>query len=74
MAVNDKSVYLDTTNENGPKLMNSGKVAMLITGPWDLSQLSDISYGVQVMPTFAGSERRPPDDRRPGQLGRLRQR
>ena len=55
MAVNDKSVYLDTTNENGPKLMNSGKVAMLITGPWDLSQLSDISYGVQVMPTFAGS-------------------
>ncbi|OPX07057.1 ABC transporter substrate-binding protein [Mycobacterium sp. AT1] len=55
MAVNDKSVYLDTTNENGPKLMNSSKVAMLITGPWDLSQLSDISYGVQVMPTFAGA-------------------
>ena len=55
MAVNDKSLYLDTTNENGPKLMNSGKVAMLVTGPWDLSQLSDIEYGVQVMPTFAGS-------------------
>jgi multiple sugar transport system substrate-binding protein len=28
---------------------------MLVTGPWDLSQLSDIDYGVQVMPTFAGS-------------------
>jgi multiple sugar transport system substrate-binding protein len=55
MAVTDKSVYLDTTNENGPKLMNSGKVAMLITGPWDLSSLSDIEYGVAVMPTFAGS-------------------
>ena len=55
MAVTDKSVYLDTTNENGPKLMNSGKVAMLVTGPWDLSSLSDIDYGVQVMPTFAGS-------------------
>jgi multiple sugar transport system substrate-binding protein len=55
MAVNDKSVYLDTTNENGPKLMNSGKVAMLVTGPWDLSQLSDIDYGVQVMPTYPGS-------------------
>jgi multiple sugar transport system substrate-binding protein len=54
MAVTDKSLYLDTTNENGPKLMNSGKVAMLVTGPWDLSQLSDIQYGVQVMPTFAG--------------------
>lgn len=55
MAVNDKSLYLDTTNENGPKLMNSGKVGMLITGPWDLSSLSDIDYGVQVMPTFAGA-------------------
>lgn len=55
MAVTDKSLYLDTTNENGPKLMNSGKVGMLVTGPWDLSQLSDIDYGVSVMPTFAGS-------------------
>jgi multiple sugar transport system substrate-binding protein len=55
MAVTDKSLYLDTTNENGPKLMNSGKVAMLVTGPWDLSSLSDIDYGVQLMPTFAGS-------------------
>jgi multiple sugar transport system substrate-binding protein len=55
MAVTDKSVYLDTTNENGPKLMNSGKIGMLVTGPWDLSSLPDIEYGVQVMPTFAGS-------------------
>ena len=56
MAVTDKSLYLDTTNENGPKLMNSGKVAMLITGPWDLSSLTDVPYGVQVMPTYAGSD------------------
>ena len=55
MAVTDKSLYLDTTNETGPKLMNSGKVGMLVTGPWDLSQFGDIEYGVQVMPTFAGS-------------------
>ena len=55
MAVTDKSLYLDTTNENGPKLMNSGKIGMLVTGPWDLSSLTDIQYGVQVMPTFAGS-------------------
>jgi multiple sugar transport system substrate-binding protein len=55
MAVTDKSLYLDTTNENGPKLMNSGKVAMLVTGPWDLSSLTDIDYDVQKMPTFAGS-------------------
>ena len=56
MAVTDKSLYLDTTNENGPKLMNSGKIGMLVTGPWDLSQLPDIDYDVQVMPTFAGSD------------------
>jgi multiple sugar transport system substrate-binding protein len=55
MAVTDKSVYLDTTNSNGTKLMNSGKIGMLVTGPWDLSSLPDIDYGVQVMPTFAGS-------------------
>jgi len=55
MAVTDHSVYLDTTNANGTKLMNSGKIGMLVTGPWDLSSLPDIDYGVQVMPTFAGS-------------------
>ncbi len=56
MAVTDHSVYLDTTNSNGTKLMNSGKVAMMVTGPWDLSSLPDIDYGVQVMPAFAGSD------------------
>lgn len=56
MAIDDKSLYLDTSNENGTKLMNSGKVAMMVTGPWDLSSLPDIDYEVQVMPTFAGSD------------------
>ncbi len=55
MAVTDKSLYLDTTNDNGPKLMNSGKIGMLITGPWDLGSLSDIEYDVQILPTFPGS-------------------
>jgi multiple sugar transport system substrate-binding protein len=55
MAVTDKSAYLDTTNQNGTKLMNGGKIAMTVTGPWDLSQLPDIQYGVQVMPTYPGS-------------------
>src|SRR4051812_7770373 len=56
MAVTDKSVYLDTTNANGTKLMNSGKIGMMVTGPWDLSSLPDVDYGVQVMPAFAGSD------------------
>ncbi|MEP7331900.1 MAG: ABC transporter substrate-binding protein [Terracoccus sp.] len=51
----DKSVYVDTTNAQGTKLMNSGKLGMMVTGPWDLSSLPDIDYGVQVMPTYDGS-------------------
>ncbi len=74
MAVTDKSVYLDTTNANGTKLMNSGKIGMMVTGPWDLSSIPDVDYGVQMMPTFASSDAGPPDDRRSGQLGRVRQR
>ncbi len=56
MAVTDKSVYLDTTNANGTKLMNSGKIGMMVTGPWDLSSIPDVDYGVQIMPTFASSD------------------
>ncbi len=55
MAVTDHSVYLDTANTNGTKLMNSGKIGMMVTGPWDLSSIPDIDYGVQVMPAFADS-------------------
>lgn len=51
----DKSVYVDTTNAQGTKLMNSGKLGMMVTGPWDLSSLPDIDYGVQIMPTYNGS-------------------
>jgi multiple sugar transport system substrate-binding protein len=54
MAVTDHSVYLDTTNSNGTKLMNSGKIGMLVTGPWALSGYPDINYGVQIMPEFPG--------------------
>ena len=40
MAVTDKSVYLDTGNGNYLNLFNSGKIAMLWTGPWDLSSIN----------------------------------
>ena len=54
MAVNDKSVYVDTTNSKYTNLFNSNKIGMLVTGPWDLSSFH-VPYGVQIMPTFAGS-------------------
>ena len=51
MAVTDKSVYLDQGNGNYLNLFNSGKIAMLWTGPWDLSSINpDVSYGVQILP------------------------
>jgi multiple sugar transport system substrate-binding protein len=51
MAVTDKSVYLDSGNGNYLNLFNSGKIAMLWTGPWDLSSINaGVSYGVQILP------------------------
>ena len=55
MAVTDKSVYLDTGNGNYLNVFNSGKIAMLWTGPWDLSSIDpSVSYGTQVLPAPAG--------------------
>ncbi|MGH3498133.1 MAG: ABC transporter substrate-binding protein [Nocardioidaceae bacterium] len=54
MAVDDKSVYVDTTNSKYMDLFNAGKIGMLVTGPWDLSSIT-VKYGVQIMPAFAGS-------------------
>ena len=50
MATVDHSVYLDNGNGNYANLFNSGKIAMLYTGPWDLSSFPDVDYGVQVLP------------------------
>jgi multiple sugar transport system substrate-binding protein len=56
MAVTDKSVYLDTGNGDYLNLFNSGKIAMLWTGPWDLSSInSDVSYGVTLLPGYNGN-------------------
>jgi multiple sugar transport system substrate-binding protein len=55
MAVTDKSVYLDSGNDNYLNLFNSGKIAMLWTGPWDLSSIdSSVKYGVTLLPGYNG--------------------
>jgi multiple sugar transport system substrate-binding protein len=46
----DKSIYLDSGNGNYANLFNSGRIAMLYTGPWDLSSFTNVDYGVQVLP------------------------
>ena len=51
MSVTDKSVYLDTGDQQYLNLFNSGRIGMLWTGPWDLGQINkDVSYGVQYLP------------------------
>jgi multiple sugar transport system substrate-binding protein len=55
MAVTDKSMYLDPTDSAYSNLFNSGKLGMLVTGPWDLSAFPNVHYGVQVMPSYPGT-------------------
>ena len=72
MAVTDKSVYLDQGNGNYLNLFNSGKIAMLWTGPWDLSSINpDVSYGTQILPA---AHECPLEHRRARQLDGVRQR
>jgi multiple sugar transport system substrate-binding protein len=56
MAITDRSVYLDSGNQNYLNLFNGGKLAMLWTGPWDLSSINaDVHYGVTVLPGYQGN-------------------
>jgi multiple sugar transport system substrate-binding protein len=45
MAVTDKSMYLDPTGQAYSNLFNSGKIGMLVTGPWDLGVFTNVHYG-----------------------------
>ena len=74
MAVTDKSMYLDPTDHAYANLFNSGKIGMLVTGPWDLSAVPERALrrpGHAVLPRLG---RRPPDHLRAGQLGGVQQR
>ena len=55
MAVTDKSMYLDPSDSAYGNLFNSGKIGMLVTGPWDLATFNNVKYGVQVMPAYPGT-------------------
>jgi multiple sugar transport system substrate-binding protein len=57
MAVTDKSVYLDQTDQKFEPLFVSGQIGMIIDGPWllyDLSQ-SETDYGVAFLPGVDGN-------------------
>jgi len=59
MTLKDKSLYADQTPDSQKMygLFDSGKMAMVVTGPWQLEDIQGhhISYGVQVLPSFGGS-------------------
>jgi multiple sugar transport system substrate-binding protein len=56
MAVDDKSMYLDQTDEKYAPLFNSGHVAMMLSGPWALLEIKDakLPYGVALLPGYNG--------------------
>jgi multiple sugar transport system substrate-binding protein len=56
MAVEDKSMYLDQTDEKYAQLFYAGNVGMIISGPWVLFDLKDqkVPYGVAFLPGFNG--------------------
>jgi multiple sugar transport system substrate-binding protein len=55
MAVTDHSMYLDPADSAYANLFNSGKIGMVVTGPWDLSAFPNVHDGVQVMPEYPGT-------------------
>lgn len=56
MAVDDKSVYLDQTDEKFGQLFVSNRIGMITSGPWELSDLKTggTNYGVVQLPGTKG--------------------
>ncbi len=58
MAVDDKSVYLDQTDEKYGPLFVNNRIGMIISGPWQLYDLvqGKTKYGVTFLPSFDGKD------------------
>ena len=56
MAVDDKSMYLDQTDQKYGPLFNGGHVAMMLSGPWALLEIKEakLDYGVAALPGVNG--------------------
>jgi multiple sugar transport system substrate-binding protein len=55
MASVDKSIYVDTTpgSEKMMRVFNSGRMGMMPTGPWALTDFPDVDYGIVRLPSFS---------------------
>lgn len=56
MAVDDKSMYLDQTDEKYSALFRSGRIGMIMSGPWELLELAGTptKFGVVQLPGTNG--------------------
>jgi multiple sugar transport system substrate-binding protein len=56
IAVDDKSMYLDQTDEKYGPLFNDNRVGMMISGPWSLYDMVDanVNYGIAFLPGYNG--------------------
>jgi multiple sugar transport system substrate-binding protein len=56
MAVDDKSMYLDQTDQRYEPLFRSGRIAMMLSGPWSLLEIktAGVKYGVVRLPGYNG--------------------
>jgi multiple sugar transport system substrate-binding protein len=50
MTIQDHSVYLDPGDTSYAGLFNTNHIGMLWTGPWDLSNINGVPFGVQILP------------------------
>ncbi|MFG1925085.1 ABC transporter substrate-binding protein [Cryptosporangium sp. NPDC048952] len=56
IAVDDKSMWLDPTDEKYGAMFRDGKIGMMMSGPWELLELAqtNVKYGVVQLPGFKG--------------------
>ncbi len=56
MAVDDKSMYLDQTDQKYLPLFNDGHIGMVLSGPWALLEIkqAELDYGVSFLPGYNG--------------------
>ncbi|GAA0944212.1 ABC transporter substrate-binding protein [Virgisporangium aurantiacum] len=56
MAVDDKSMYLDQTDERYLPLFNDGHIGMVLSGPWAMLEANQagLEFGVTALPGYNG--------------------
>src|SRR4029078_4046139 len=56
MAVDDRSMYLDQTDQKYLPLFNDGHIGLVLSGPWAMLEIkqAELDYGVSFLPGYNG--------------------